>query len=264
MNIPTLDVATLQFPVTMDVSANVAQLGRALTEFSPGTLVVAPEGAISGYSQSPDFPASCSAGEIDSAIEHVAALVAERGVHLVAGACVRLGAEWYNASIYFGPRGERMHYRKVNLASSERGNFASGNELPCFPIDVDGARVTLAVQMCREVRYPEQWQTLARRGAQIFAFVTNAVGDASFYPVWRSYLISRAAENQRFVVGANNAAADQKCPSIVISPSGRVLAEAAPGECSSRTVRVDLRECSDWILSEARRDVVSVVDRAVT
>jgi predicted amidohydrolase len=48
--------------------------------------------------------------------------------------------------------------------------------------------------------------------------------------VWRSYRISRAAETQRFVIAANVADRHQHCPTMIITPTGEVLAEAERGE----------------------------------
>jgi predicted amidohydrolase len=112
--------------------------------------------------------------------------------------------------------------------------------------------------MCREIRYPEQWRWLAMQGAQVIAYVNNAVGSADGYELWRSHVISRAAETQRFVVGANNAAADQTCTTLIVGPSGRVLAEARVGEASTITSEVELTDVSDWVISQARNDVVAV------
>jgi len=180
------------------------------------------------------------------------------GVHLIAGACVKIDGLWRNASFYMGPQGELWRYDKVNLATSERGDFTPGDNLPVVDLAVEGRSVRLGVQMCREVRYPEQWRHLAQQGAEIIAFVNNAIGNAEGPGLWRTHVISRAAENQRFVVGANNAAEDQGCTSLIVSPSGKVLAEASVGTCSTASAQIDLSEVSDWIIGQARHDVVSV------
>jgi len=41
---------------------------------------------------------------------------------------------------------------------------------------------------------------------QLFIRLNNATGDGHDQMVWKSYLISRAAETQRFVANAKNAA----------------------------------------------------------
>ena len=78
------------------------------------------------------------------------------------------------------------------------------------------------------------------------------------HDLWRAHAISRAAETQRFVIGANNAAPDQTCPTLIIAPSGAVLVEAAIGAETAIFATLDLSSVSDWVLSQARRDVVSV------
>jgi predicted amidohydrolase len=116
--------------------------------------------------------------------------------------------------------------------------------------------------MCREIRYPEQWRALANQGAQVFAYVNNAVGSKNGDALWRAHLISRAAETQRFVIGANNAAQDQTCPTMIVSASGEPLAVLPLGDESAAIASVDMSLVSDWVVSQARDDVVSVVLRA--
>lgn len=78
----------------------------------------------------------------------------------------------------------------------------------------------------------------------------------------RAHLISRAAETQRFVIGANNAAQDQTCPTMIVSASGEPLAVLPLGDESAAIASVDMSLVSDWVVSQARDDVVSVVLRA--
>ncbi|HYF63264.1 MAG TPA: nitrilase-related carbon-nitrogen hydrolase [Herpetosiphonaceae bacterium] len=105
------------------------------------------------------------------------------------------------------------------------------------------------------MRFPEQWQLLARGGAQIFAYLTNAVGDAAQAPVWRSHLVSRAAENQRFVLAANAAHPAQKCPSMIVTPGGSVVWETLSPAGASGQATLDLDAVADWYLSQSRRDL---------
>jgi len=46
----------------------------------------------------------------------------------------------------------------------------------------------------------------------------------------------------------------EKCPSMIVSPSGTVLAEVAIGSEGKDA----FDEVSDWVLSQARSDVVAV------
>jgi predicted amidohydrolase len=242
----------------MDVGANVRDLEAAVAGLTPQTLVVAPEGLLSGYLPVPGFVTELDETITTQALEHARTLAAKAGVHLVAGACVKIEGAWRNSSFYFGPDGRSFRYDKINLARSERGDFIPGNTLPVFDVQWEGRPVRLGVQMCREIRYPEQWRWLAMQGAQIIAYVNNAVGSSDGCDLWRAYVVSRAAETQRFVIGANNAAPDQTCPTLVVAPTGRVIAEAPIGETTTAAARIELSEVSDWVISQARDDVVAV------
>jgi len=253
-----MHVAAVQCRVQMDVGANLRDLESALDALPPETLVVAPEGLLSGYLPEPGFVVHLDEATIAQAIERAQGLAMRRRIHLIAGACVRVGASWHNSSFYFGPNGQSWRYDKVNLATSERPDFTPGNSLPTFDVVVDGHPVRLAVQMCREIRYPEQWRWLATQGAQIIAYVNNAIGGAHGPELWRAHVISRAAETERFIVGANHAADNQICPTLIVAPTGKVLAEASVGKITTITARADLSQVSDWVISQARGDIIAV------
>ena len=258
MNSGIIQAAAVQIAVSMDVAHNVAALETLLEPLVPGTLVVAPEGALSGYFSEPGFVARIDRGATHWAFQRMQSLIRRKRIHLVVGACVLEDEQWLNSSFYFGPCGETARYDKVNLAQSERGTFAPGNALPVIDIVVDGQPVRLGIQMCREIRYPEQWRALAVQGAQVIAYVNNAVGSTHGDALWRAHMISRAAEIQRFVVGANNAATDQTCPTMIVSPSGQILSQVEIGANGTAMAELALAETSDWVLSQAREDVVKV------
>jgi predicted amidohydrolase len=250
--------AAIQFPVSMDVQANVAALEAAVAGIEPGTLVVAPEGSLSGYEPVPGFVAKLDSEQTNGAIASARELAASAKIHLVVGACIQVQGVWKNSTFYLGPSRELWRYDKINLAQSERGTFEAGDALPILNIVVDREPVCLAVQMCREIRYPEQWRYLSECGAQVIAYVNNAIGSTNGHALWRAHVISRAAENQRFIVGANNSARDQTCPSMIVSPAGLVVAEAAIGSSQTIKAEIDLSEVSNWVIDQARSDVVAL------
>jgi predicted amidohydrolase len=261
MTSPSISAAVLQLRVTMDIAANMAALERLLAQLPPHTLAVAPEGVLSGYLPEPNFVTRIDQAATQAAIERAAQVCRDKQIHLIAGACIHDSDAWRNASLYFGPRGERHRYDKINLAQSERGTFTPGDTLPVFDIEIADTPVRLGIQMCREIRYPEQWRALAAQGAQIIAYPNNAIGSKTGDALWRAHLISRAAETQRFILGANNAAADQTCPTMIVAPSGATLAEAPLGAEARATAQLQLNDVSDWVLSQARDDVVTVTLR---
>jgi predicted amidohydrolase len=250
-----ITAVAMQFAVQMDVASNLDRVASLLSDCPDEALIVTPEGAISGYDPGPDFLSRLNPKAIEAAIEDIAALARHRTQCIVLGACVKRGETWRNASIVIRADGARSEYWKVNLARAEQGLFTPGVDLPVTPLELGGVSFKLAVQMCREIRHPEQWRHLAVHGAEVFAFVNNAVGDASIAPVWRSHLVSRAAELQRFVVAANNAAPDQKCPTMIIASDGGVRGEIAGPTAQCISARIDVDQVSNWVIGQSRGDI---------
>ncbi|MGL5076546.1 MAG: carbon-nitrogen hydrolase family protein, partial [Waterburya sp.] len=212
-------VSTLvaQFPVTLDIQHNLDVILSIISQAEPDTLVILPEGALSGYADDTKFLGKINQQLLAIALQKLQKTVVQSDIHLIFGSCLLENGEWYNAGIYYGRRQKQFIYRKVNLATSERTRFTAGSRLSLVEIDINGRSIKLGIQLCREIRFPEQWQYLARKGAEVFVYLTNAVGDATQTAIWRSHLISRAAENQRFVLCANNAHTAQKCPSMIVT-----------------------------------------------
>jgi hypothetical protein len=123
-------------------------------------------------------------------------------------------------------RKPKRRFSKNARATMPSFRSQSGLRKPVFHVQWRASRLVWRVQMCREIRYPEQWRWLAMQGAHLIAYVNSAIGSANGNDLWRAHVISRAAETQRFVVGANNAAPDQTCSTLIVSPGGRVIGEA--------------------------------------
>jgi predicted amidohydrolase len=250
-----------QVPIGWDPAENTQRVISFLRkECAPGSLAVVPEAALSGYDDELSGLEALEPAALGDAQAAVGAAAAELGVHVLAGSLVPADGGWSNAALYFGPAGERWMYRKVNLATHERGRLVAGSALPLLdvPVEPGSEPVSIGVQLCRELKYPEQWHVLARDGARVLVYLTYAANPKVAAGVWRSHLVSRAAETQRFVLAANVASPGQHCPSMVISPQGDVLAESATTEPEVLHADLDLSQTSDWLLSQQRGDVVAV------
>ena len=255
MEIPTIIV---QFPVAMKMDENLGQIHAIIRQCSPGSLVVFPEGALSGYSADLSFLDLLDRLELERSLEIIQQSVVQQGIHLFIGSCLWQDGQWRNAALYFSPHGHRVPYYKVNLATHERGRLAAGSALAIIRLNLAGATVRVGIQLCREIRFPGQWQTLAENGAEVIVFMMHGIADSVRREVWRSHLISRAAEIQRYVLAANTAHPDQLCPTMLVDPRGRVVQE----EVSARTVllrnTIDTANNSNWYLSQARRDLTTI------
>jgi len=253
-----ISVLLAQFPISNSIQGNLKTILSLLDHVQPGDIVVFPEGAVSGYSHDTSFLKDINSDQLNAALDDLRNQAQERQFHLWVGTCIPDGSQWFNAALGFTPSGGAHQYRKINLANHERGAISPGSDLPVFDLEMPEGILKVGVQICREIRYPEQWGWLARQGAQVILHLNNAVGDTRYQLVWRSHLISHAASNQRYVISVNNAAPEQNSPTIAIAPQGWVLDEIVSEEAAFRRVTIDLSKVSNWYLNQSRGDVVTL------
>ena len=229
MQIP---VAVAQVPVCWSVPRNTETILAAIGAAGAGTVLVLPEAALSGYDDRLSGLGDLRPGELAEAREVIAAAARDTGVHVLFGTLLPEHGQWWNAAVYCSPAGRSWIYRKVNLATHERGRLAAGTALPTLRMTLPAGEVRAGVQLCREIRFPEQWHCLARQGAQVLIYLTYAANPAEPPGVWRAHLISRAAETQRFVLAANVAHGQPALPH-----HGRVPARPGTGRGPGRRGR---------------------------
>ena len=253
-----INAIVTQFPVSLSIQENLDAISAVVEKTKVGDLALFPEGSVSGYSTDLAFLDKIDHQELQNGLDFLQGKARERQINLWVGACVPENGNWYNTAFGFTPDGKRYVYRKINLANHERGRFSTGSELPVFRLQTPDGEVSVGIQICRELRYPEQWGWLARQGAQIILHLNNAIDYDQYQPVWKSHLISRAAEAQRFVLSANNAAQKQISPTIAIAPNGQVLAEIVSSRTESVRIPLDLSQVSNLNLDQCRTDVVAL------
>lgn len=219
-------VATLQMNTSFNVERNVAHIKSSLQSIPAETIVVTPEGAISGYSECADDFQRYQSREIQNGIRALFEYATLKNIHLFTASALKEHSVWYNTGLYLGPAADSpIIYKKINLSTNDRTFFTPGRSQIVIELPLEKRKIKVGFILCREIRYPEQWRMLAERGVDLFAYLNNATGDSAIFPIWKSHLISRAAETQRFIVGVNNAAPYQKCPTIIIDPFGNTLYE---------------------------------------
>lgn len=235
-------VACLQMPLHQgDLAANLNELRKMLAaaRFSADTLVVLPELWASGF----DY---ANIGTLADQTPHVLAELQEKAAQSriwFAGSLLERqetqeSREISNSLFVVGPEGVIGRYQKQHLFrpwQEDRyltaGKEAQAVQTPFGPI---GALV------CYDLRFPE----LSRR--QVFAGARLLVVSAQWPRVrtdhWRILLQARAVENQAFVVACNGSGqvpgGELAGHSMIIDPSGRVLAEA---DAQPAVIRTELK-----------------------
>jgi predicted amidohydrolase len=250
-----------QFPVSLSIQQNLESILAILEQAHTGDLMLFPEGSLSGYSHDLTFLDQIDLQELESARQQLRLAAQQRELHLWVGAVIPEGESWFNLAYGFTPQGGMHIYRKINLAHHERDILTPGDDLPVFTLTTPQGSFKVGVQICREIRYPEQWGLLARQGAQVILHLNNAIDNAPQLPVWHSHLVSRAAETQRFVLSANNAAPTQLCPTMAVAPNGEILGEIVSLEQSILRMELDLSQVSDWYLNQCRNDIVEIASK---
>lgn len=157
----------------------------------------------------------------------MAGLAREHGLYLLGTALeAHSGERPFNTAALYGPDGRLVGaYRKVHLfpPMGEKEHMTAGNSLPVLAWP--WGRVAVAI--CYDLRFPEQWRAYTCAGAQLI--LIPAEWPARRVEHWRLLLRARAVENQLFVVGCNRAGTDADGEfgghSAAVDPWGRVLVE---------------------------------------
>lgn len=253
-----ISILGAQFPVSFDVQDNLNQILSILKNSKEQDLVVFPEGCISGYDTNLSFLDKVDTSQVEQALETLRIEAIKRKIHLWVGSCLFENETWFNAALGFTPEGKMNRYNKVNLATHERGVFTYGSELQTFPLEFNNQIVNVGVQLCRDLKYPEQWRWLALNDVQIFLHMNNAKENAYAQNVWKSQLVSRATENQRFVISVNTAATHQECPTLIINPKGEILNEIISHETQYFRITLDMDLISNWYINQSRTDLINI------
>ena len=155
--------------------------------------------------------------------ERLTALAGELGVCLVCGVCLPGEDGLFNALTAFGPSGDILcEYRKIHLLrtpdTDERKAFVPGRKIVNF--ELDGMRFGLA--LCYDLRFPELFRAQALAGCH--ALLLASAWPAARIGVWEPMCISRAVENQCFLLGANRVGDKGAFPfggrSLFVTPTG--------------------------------------------
>jgi deaminated glutathione amidase len=164
------------------------------------------------------------------------------GLHLLLGGTpIRSdhGDRFYNTAVLLDPRGHILaSYRKIHLFDinipgvvfTESERVMPGEE----PVVADLLGARLGFSICYDLRFPELYRELSRRGATLLA-VPAAFTLHTGKDHWLPLLRARAIENQCYVLAAGQHGAHTETrtsygKSCIIDPWGAVIAQVSDGD----------------------------------
>ena len=222
-----LGVAVAQFAPGSDQEANLATM-RSLAEIAVtrgARIVVFPE--YSSFFETRLGDASVAAAEplTGPFVVALGRLALELGVHVVAG-MLESTAEIdrvHNTLVAIDPAGKIVaSYRKLHLydafGSRESDRVLAGpiEEPETFQV----AGITVGLQTCYDVRFPEVTRRLVDAGAELVLVPAEWVRGPLKEQHWRTLLTARALENTIYLAAADHAPPSGVGASMVVDPMG--------------------------------------------
>ena len=244
-----MKIALLQIAAGSDKMENLAAIEPLIRDVAAqgATLIVLPEAASQAFGQ----------GRLDTQAEELDGPFAtglkklsdELRVTIVAGMFRPAdtntvdGKELnrvYNTALITGG-GVHKGYDKIHTYDAfnykESDTVRAGDELVTFVHD----GVTVGVATCFDIRFPEQFQQLAQRGAKVVVVPTSWADGPGKVEQWRILTAARALDAGVFIAAADQARPDFETKagepsgptgaghSVVVDPLGTRLAEAGYG-----------------------------------
>ncbi len=250
-------VAAVQMRFGADIERNVGRMETALRRLARRgvKLAVFPECCLSDYVVPPgerDWDA------IAAGTREVSKLARSTRIALIYGTAERNGRRKpFNSALALDNRGRvAARYRKNHMFAWDRPLFTPGKRRPRV-FRLAGLRV--AMQVCYDLRFPENARLAAVGGAQLLTYSLAAAGtDAWKKPIMGAHLASRAAENGAYALGANRCHRIMMMRSGIVGPDGLYLARAPSGRAAEVVADLDPRAAGGRILRDRRTDIYSL------
>ena len=231
-------VALCQIPVSSAPAVNLSRVRTALTEAAAqgADLALFPEATQIRFGSDPRPVAAPPDGPFGAAL---AAAAREAGVALIAGIFEPAAdGRVFNTAVAFDRTGELVSaYRKLHLfdalGQQESDLVAPGTE----PVVAKLAGVSVGMQTCYDVRFPELSRLLTGRGADLI--VVPAAWGAGLFKEdhWMTLTRARAIENTVWLAAAGQVPDPDEPPtraptgigrSVLIDPMGTVRLDLGP------------------------------------
>ena len=256
-------VSVVQMTPGTDKAANIAQAARLIDDAAAADrpdIVSLPEmwtclggDRATKMAEGEALPVAGSNAPGGPAYEFLRGVARSRGIFVHGGSLGEAAGErLFNTTVVFGPDGaELARYRKIHLFDivtpegtgyRESSTYGAGSEIVTF----EAGGVTVGCAICYDLRFPELFLALRRRGAEL-VFLPSAFTVATGRDHWEVLIRARAIETQCWFAApatfgvhhdGKGAARHTYGRSLVVDPWGTVVAQVSDG-MGWTTARID-------------------------
>ena len=229
-------IALGQLPVSPDPAVNLTRIQVALTDAAAGgaDLAVFPEAAQARFGTDLRAVAEPLDGRFGAGLSGAAR---KSGVALIAGVFEPApDGRVYNTVVGYDAAGHRVAaYRKIHLFDSLGGTESKVVAPGSAPVLADLAGLRVGIMTCYDIRFPELFTTLARRGAQLITVGASWAAGPGKLEQWTLLARARALDSTSYIAAAGQADPGEPLAasaptgvggSLVVSPFGDVVASA--------------------------------------
>jgi len=242
----TLKIATCQFAVTESVRRNALAVRQFLQKAKDAGagIVHFSECALSGYAGM-DFPSldGYDWGLLKEETRKIVTLAGELGLWVVLGSTHPLTEpnKPHNCLYLINAEGRMAdRYDKRFCTPGDLAHFTPGNRFITFTLN----GVTCSLLICFDLRFPELYRELYKRGVQcLFQSFYNArqKGPSVHTHIMRQTMQCHAATNHFWVSMTNSSGPYSPYPSCWIQPDGVIAAQLRPNRPGMMINTVDLQ-----------------------
>ena len=236
----------VQFDIVWENKQENYRQVRTLLDQNPppgNSLIVLPEMFATGFTMNASEMAEEQGGPTE---DFLATMCRDYQSWVLGGLIGKRGEGYVNEVALLNPEGQTAtrYVKRHPFSYSDEGiYYAAGETLELY--DLGG--FILSPFICYDLRFPEDFRSAVRNGANLFVVVAN--WPASRDRHWRVLLEARAVENQSFVVGVNRCGKDPQISyaghTMIFHPRGDVLAAASTEE-SFVSAEIDLSAVEDY------------------
>ena len=213
IQINTIDAKNIQ-----ERDANLMHASQLINELEAVDLIVLPELFTCGYSRETfENLSELAEGEQGKSFQVFSELAKNKKCHISFGFPEKKNDKYYISQAVINSKGKvEVVYSKQHMAqfgnSMEKEFFEQGNETMSFEIK----GIKIGIMICYDMRFPELSRKMALEQEIDFLLHPVAFSKDNSFPSWPHFVITRALENQIYLLSLNRAGEEfgnsQFCP----------------------------------------------------